>query len=174
MAIFLVITLGFISLGCALGIDIEWEDDTIKNLGVAAFALFAISLVYVFFSQIMRFTMKLNKEKERNVKFKENYLKFFKVIRKPLLIVHYLASTTAIILLAIHGISMLPENNEQAVLGIITGSFLAFYIITGIIMKFILPKLKKAKNIRKYMYFIHRSLIVILIVLAIHIAHVAS
>ena len=172
ISIFLLISSSLTKLGAAE--DEDDDEDRAKNLGVAAFGLFAISLVYVFFSQIMRLTMKLNKEKERNAKFKENYMKFFKVIRKPLLIVHYLASGTAIALLAIHGLGMLPEDNEQAVLGIITGSFLALYILTGIIVKFILPKFKKARKLRKYLYFIHRSLIVILVVLAIHLAHVAS
>ena len=157
-----------------MGIDIEWEDDDIKNLGVAALGLFSLGLIYVFFFQIMRLTLKLNKEKERNVVFKANYQKFFKVVRKPLQWLHYLAGTAAIVLLAIHGIGMLPEDNEKAVLGIVTGSFLAFYVLTGFIIKIILAKAKKAKKLKKYLFFIHRSLIVILIVLGIHIAHVAS
>lgn len=166
----LVAWLGFSKFGVAA----EWEDDDVKNLGVAAFGLFAISLMYVFFFQIMRLTLKLNKEKERNVKFKEGYMKFFKVVRKPLQWVHYLAGGTAIVLLAIHGIGMLPEDNEQAVLGIVTGSFLAFYILTGLIIKVVLAKAKRAKKLKKYLFFIHRSLILIFIVLAIHIAHVAD
>ncbi|TFG20737.1 MAG: hypothetical protein EU530_02260 [Promethearchaeota archaeon] len=69
---------------------------------------------------------------------------------------------------------MLPEDNEQALLGIITGSFLAFYVLTGLIIKVVLAKAKKAKKLKKYLYFVHRSLLVIFAVLVIHIAHVAS
>lgn len=170
IVLFVVVLLSFIQFGAA---D-EWEDDNVKNLGVAALSLFSISLIYVFFFQILRLTMKLNKDKERNVKFKENYQKFFKGVRRPLQWLHYLAGATAIVLLAIHGIGMLPEDNEKAVLGIITGSFLAFYVLSGFVIKVILAKAKKAKNLKKYLFFVHRSIIVIFIVLAIHIAHVAS
>ncbi len=172
-SIFLLISASLMKLSTAEE-DEEDDDDKTKNLGVAAFGLFGISLIYVFFFQIMRLVMKLNKEKERNAKIKDSYMKFFKVVRKPLQWLHYLAGGTAIILLGIHGLGMLPEDNEKAVLGIITGSFLAFYVLTGIFIKLILPKMKRAKNIRKYLFFIHRSLLLVIIVFGIHLAHVAS
>ena len=168
--LFLLISIGFVKLGIAG----EWEDDDAKDMGVAAFGLFGISLIYVFFFQIMRLTLKLNKDKERNVKFKEGYMKFFNAVRKPLQWIHYLAGTTGIILIGIHGIGMLPEDNSQAVLGIITGAFLAFYVLSGLMIKVVLPKVKKARKLKKFLFFIHRSAIPILVVLAIHIAHVAD
>lgn len=65
-----------------LGLAAEWEDDDVKNMGVAALGLFSISLIYVFFSQIMRLTLKLDKEKERNIKFKGGYLKILQSSKK--------------------------------------------------------------------------------------------
>jgi len=175
--VILLISASFMKIGFAEDDEDDEDDDDedrAKNLGVAAFGLFGISLIYVFLFQIMLLTMKLNKDKERNVKFKERYMKFFKVVRKPLQWVHYLTGGTAIVLLAIHGLGMLPEDNTQAVLGIITGSFLAFYALTGVIIKVVLAKAKRAKKLKKYLFIIHRSLILIFIVLAIHIAHVAD
>lgn len=174
--VFLLISASFMKIGFAEDDEDDEDDDEdrAKNLGVAAFGLFGISLIYVLLFQIMRLTMKLNKDKERNVKFKEGYLKFFKVVRKPLQWVHYLTGGTAIVLLAIHGLGMLPEDNTQAVLGIITGSFLAFYALTGVIIKVVLARAKRAKKLKKYLLIIHRSIILIFIVLAIHIAHVAD
>ncbi len=122
----------------------------------------------------MRITLKLNKEKERTNKFKKGYLKFFNVVRKPLQWAHYLAGTAGIVLIGIHGIGLLSEDDGQAVRGIITGVFLAFYVLTGLIIKVFLAKVKRARKLKKVLFFIHRSVVLILIVLGIHIAHVAG
>jgi hypothetical protein len=174
ISVFLVISASFMKFGVAEEEDDEDDDDKAKDLGVAAFGLFGISLIYPFFFQIQRLTMKLNKDKERNNKIKKGYQKFMKVVRKPLQWIHYLAGLSAIVLLGIHGIGMLPEDNEQALLGIITGSFLLFYVLSGIILKVILPKIKKVTKLKKALFAIHRSLILIIIVLGIHLAHVAD
>lgn len=177
--VFLLISASFLKLGVAEDEEDEEDeedddDDKAEDLGVAAFGLFAISLIYPFFFQIMRVTLKLNKEKERNTKFKKGYLKFFNVVRKPLQWSHYLAGMVGIVLLSIHGIGLLSEDDGQAVLGIITGVLLAFYVLSGIIIKVVLVKVRRARKLKKILFYIHRSAILILIVLGIHIAHVAG
>ncbi|TFG20734.1 MAG: hypothetical protein EU530_02245 [Promethearchaeota archaeon] len=87
---------------------------------------------------------------------------------------HYLAGTAGIVLIGIHGIGLLSEDDGQAVLGIITGAFLAFYVLTGLIIKVFLLKVKRAKELKKILFILHRSAILILIVLGLHIAHVAG
>jgi hypothetical protein len=175
LTLFLLISASFMKFAAAEDEEDEGdEDDKGKSMGTAAFGLFGISLIYPFFFQIQRVTMKLNKKKERNIKIKQGYQKFLKVVRKPLQWIHYLTALAAIVLFSLHGASMLPEDNEQAVLGIISGSLLLFYAFTGILLKLILPKIKNATKFRKVMFAIHTSFILIMIALGILFAHVAG
>lgn len=96
-------------------------------------------------------------------------------MRKPLRALHYCAGITAIIILLTHGISLIliEADAEKVIIGLITASIYLFYVVSGIIIKVILKKSKKALKLRKFLFKIHTSLIIFCIIGLTHIAHVA-
>lgn len=149
--------------------DDDFEDIS-SNLGWASIGLFALSSIYILFYQLFRFTRNFSKEDDSS-NLSSNYRAVFLKIRKPLLYIHYFAGFLALILLLIHGIFLSGEDGGAVVLGWVTGAFYIFYIITGIILWLKVKPFWNIKKIRKGLTFIHRSMILFLLVIIIHIVH---
>jgi hypothetical protein len=147
--------------------------DRAKNLGVAALGLFSASIIYVFFYQTFINSKKIlpknDKFDERRAKIQKTFLK----VKKPLSLLHFFAGGTAIILLVIHGTTLIVEGNIKAILGLTTASLYLAFGITGLIIKVVLKKIKRLKKLRKPLFKFHTSLIIFLIIISLHIAHVA-
>jgi len=179
LKIILVLTIFALSLVCvsSLAVAEDEEDDDFKdrakNLGLVAIGLFSVSIIYVFFYQTFinskRFLPKNDKFEERRAKIQKTFLK----VKKPLSLLHYFAGFTAIVLLLIHGTSLIGEVNTKAILGLTTASLYLFFGIVGIIIKVILKKLKKPKKLRRSLFKIHTNLIIFIIIISFHIVHIA-
>jgi hypothetical protein len=147
--------------------------DRAKNLGVAALGLFSVSIIYVFFYQTFINSKKIlpknDKFEERRAKIQKTFLK----VKKPLSLLHFFAGGTAIILLIIHGATLIVEGNIKAILGLTTASFYLFLGTTGIIIKVVLKKLKKPKKLRRTLFKTHTNLILFILIISLHIAHIA-
>ncbi len=177
--ILMIFTLGLICVSSiAVAEDEEDEEDDdfkdrAKNLGVVAISLFSVSIIYVFFYQTFINSKKIlpknDKFEERRAKIQKIFLK----VKKPLSLLHYFAGFTAIILLLIHGTSLIGEGNIKAILGLTTASFYLFFGTTGIIIKVVLKKLKRLKKLRRTLFKIHTNLIIFIFILSVHIVHIA-
>ena len=174
--ILMIFTLGVICVSSIAVAEDEEDDDfkdRAKNLGMVAIGLFSVSILYVFFYQTF-----INSKKilPKNDKFEERRAKiqktFFKV-KKPLSLLHFFAGGTAIILLLIHGATLIVEGNIKAILGLTTASFYLFLGTTGIIIKVVLKKLKKPKKLRRTLFKTHTNLILFILIISFHIAHIA-
>jgi len=177
----LVFMIFFFGLVCASSTAVaedEDEDnddfkDRAKNLGVAALGLFSASIIYVFFYQTFINSKKIlpknDKFEERRAKIQKTFLK----VKKPLSLLHFFAGGTAIILLLIHGTTLIVEGIIKALLGLTTASLYLTFGITGIIIKVVLKKFKKPKKLRRTLFKFHTSLIIFIIIISLHIAHVA-
>jgi len=177
----LVFMIFFFGLVCASSTAVaedEDEDnddfkDRAKNLGVAALGLFSASIIYVFFYQTFINSKKIlpknDKFEERRAKIQKIFLK----VKKPLSLLHFFAGGTAIILLLIHGTTLIVEGIIKALLGLTTASLYLTFGITGIIIKVVLKKFKKPKKLRRTLFKFHTSLIIFIIIISLHIAHVA-
>jgi len=75
--------------------------------------------------------------------------------------------------LVIHGTSLIGEGNIKAILGLTTANIYLYFGITGIIIKVVLKKLKKPKKLRRMLFKIHTNLILFILILSFHIAHIA-
>ena len=171
-----IFTLGVICVSSTVVAE-DGEDDDFKdrakNLGVAALGLFSVSIIYVFFYQTFINSKKIlpknDKFEERRAKIQKAFLK----VKKPLSLLHFFAGGTAITLLVIHGATLIVEGNIKAILGLTTASLYLTLGITGIIIKVVLKKIKKLKKLRKPLFRFHTSLIIFIIIISLHIAHVA-
>ncbi len=172
----MIFTLGIMCVSSTAVAEDEDEDDfkdRAKNLGVAALGLFSVSIIYVFFYQTFINSKKIlpknDKFDERRAKIQKTFLK----VKKPLSLLHFFAGGTAIILLIIHGATLIVEGNVKAILGLTTASLYLAFGITGLIIKVVLKKIKRLKKLRKSLFKFHTSLIIFLIIISLHIAHVA-
>ncbi len=147
--------------------------DRAKNLGVAALGLFSASIIYVFFYQTFINSKKIlpknDKFDERRAKIQKTFLK----VKKPLSLLHFFAGGTVIILLLIHGTTLIVEGNIKAILGLTTARLYLTFGITGLIIKVVLKKFKKPKKLRRTLFKFHTSLMIFIIIISLHIAHVA-
>ena len=151
--------------------DDDDDEDLSKDLGWASVGLFAISSVFIAFDQIYRLTRRLSKEGkqgERRRAITNVYLK----VRKPLLYTHYFAGFAALVVLLIHGV-MLTKDDTEAVIGWVTAGVYISYILTGILLWFKIISHKRRPKFRKAVLWIHRSLLIFAIIIAIHIVHLA-
>ena len=152
----------------------EKQEDLIKNIGLSALILFTMGFPYIILFQIVKLFMKLPKENERAQSAKKAYLKFFKLVRKPLLYIHYAAGFSALVLLLYHGINFTFKDAERGIVGWTTASLLSFYVISGLLIKLKIKSLTSAKKLKKVLGTIHRSLILIIIAFSLHIVHIVS
>ncbi len=146
-------------------------DDLPKALGLTAIILFGVvvSKALIFF--IYKFTRKLDDTKEKNLTFRKNMKTFFMKTRKPLQWTHYIAGSTALILLFIHGISLIGESLPRTINGILTAIILTFYVFTGLITKFKL--FKESKKFKKWIMKIHRNFPFFIFIIIFHLIHLA-
>lgn len=154
------------------GEDDDFKDRA-KNFGFVAIGLFSVSIIYVVFYQTFINSKKIlpknEKFEERRAKIQKTFLK----VKKPLSLLHYFAGSTAIILLSIHGTSLIGEGNIKAILGLTTASLYLFLVIIGITIKLVLKKLKKPKKLRRTLFKVHTNLIVFVLIISLHIFHIA-
>jgi len=176
LLILMIFALGLICVSSIAVAEDEEDDDfkdRAKNMGVAAIGLFSVSIIYVFFYQTFINSKKIlpknDKFEERRAKIQKTFLK----VKKPLSLLHYFAGFTAIILLIIHGTSLIGEGNIKAILGLTTASIYLFFGTTGIIIKVVLKKLKRLKKLRRTLFKIHTNLIIFILILSFHIVHIA-
>ncbi len=146
-------------------------DDLPKALGLTAIILFGVvvSKALIFF--IYKFSRKLPETKESNVTFKKNMKTFFMKTRKPLQWTHYIAGSTALILLFIHGISLIGKSLPRTIQGILTAVILTFYVFTGLITKFKL--FKESKKFKKWIMKVHRNFPFFVFIIIFHLIHLA-
>lgn len=174
--VFVIFAFGLVCVSSTAVAEDEDDDDlkdSAKNLGVAALGLFSASIIYVFFYQTFINSKKIlpknDKFDERRAKIQKIFLK----VKKPLSLLHFFAGGTAIILLLIHGTTLIVEGNIKAILGLTTASLYLTFGITGLIIKVVRKKFKKPKKLRRTLFKFHTSLIIFIIIISFHIAHVA-
>jgi len=174
--ILLIFTLGLMSVSSTIVAEDEEDDDfkdRAKNMGVVAISLFSASIIYVLFYQTFINSKKIlpknDKFDERRAKIQKTFLK----VKKPLSLLHFFAGGTAIVLLLIHGTSLIGEGNIKAILGLTTASLYLFLGTMGILIKVVLKKLKRPKKLRRILFKIHTNLIIFVIIISFHIVHIA-
>ncbi len=153
--------------------DDEDEDfeDVSKDLGWTALGLLAVNSIYVLFSKVFRITRKFSDEGDfAAVKSKTRtaYLK----VRKPLQIIHGISGLGALVVLLIHGIILTDGDSEAVGLGWASAAIFIFYILTGIILMLKLKPFWTLKKVRKTLLFLHRSLILLVLIFILHIVHI--
>ena len=146
-------------------------DDLPKAIGELAFFLFLVVMSKAIIFFIYKFTRKLDDTKESNITFKTKMKTFFMKTRKPLQYAHYIAGSTAIILLFIHGFFMYGKSLPRTINGIITATILTFYVSTGLITK--LKLFKNSENFRKWIMKIHRNFPFFIFIMIFHFIHLA-
>lgn len=168
----LLILTQLISTSLANGGDDDVED-LAKVLGWAAVGLISVAILYVIFYQLFLHSRKILPKNYKFEKRRDNIKKVYMKVKKPLSLLHYFTAFTAIIILLIHGISLIEiEGGEEAVIGLVAGSIYIFYIIMGFLIKVILRKSKKGIKIRKFLFKAHTNLIIFTIVGIITIVHI--
>ncbi|UCC18700.1 MAG: hypothetical protein JSV62_11405, partial [Promethearchaeota archaeon] len=98
------------------------NNGTARDLGWVALGLLSLVIIYVIFYQLFINSRKIlpknDKFESRRESIKKTYLK----VKKPLSFLHYLAAFIAIIILIIHGVFLIGNQNEAVIIGLIVGS----------------------------------------------------
>lgn len=174
LGLILILSL-FISVSIAQEEEEDEEDEKDKGMaqdfGWVAVGLFAASIVYVIFYQVFINSRKLLPKNDKFEKRRDTIKKVFLKVRKPLRILHYFAGITAIIILFTHGISLIGEDPEKVVVGLTTATLYLFYVTSGILIKVVLKKSKKALKLKKFLFRVHTSLIILALIGSIHLVH---
>lgn len=174
LTVFLIVFL-FISVSYAQEEDEEDEKDKgmAQAFGWVAVGLFGTSILYVIFYQIFMNSRKILPKNEKFEKRRDRIKNVFLKVRKPLRTLHYFAGIIAIGILFTHGISLIDKEAEKVIIGLTTASMYLFYVISGIMIKVVLKKTKKGLKLKKLLFKIHTSLLLILLIGSIHLIHIA-
>ena len=146
-------------------------DDISKAFGLSAIILFGIVVTKALIFFIYNFSRNLPETKESNIILKRNMKIFFMKTRKPLQWIHYIAGSTAIILLFIHGFLLRTKNLPRTIQGVLTAIILTFYVFSGLITKFKL--FKESKKFKKWIMKVHRSFPFFIFIIIFHLIHLA-
>lgn len=174
LSVFLIASL-FVSVSYAQEEDEEDEVDKgmAQDFGWAAVGLFGVSILYVLFYQFFMNSRRILPKNEKFEKRREVIKKVFLKVRKPLRALHYFAGIIAIGILFTHGISLINQEAEKVIIGLTTASIYLFYVISGIMIKLVLKKSKKGLKLKKFLFKIHTSLLLIALIGTIHLIHIA-
>jgi hypothetical protein len=140
-------------------------------IGIVLLGTGLLKLIPIYGSRIERKYVKKHPEKNN----KRYFIRLQKKMRKPLKYLHYYCMTLSFPLLLFHGITFFNDWNVERIIGRITFSFHALFMIAGLFLwqKWnIFKDPAKKKKFRRYLYKFHRSLISLLIVFTLHFLHI--
>ena len=151
----------------------EDEDgDFAKDIAFASIGLFVASGITIIIYFTNKYSKKLLRGEGKPQETREWISKSYRKIRKPLNYLHYLVGFGALTVLFIHGIYLSNKDETLVAIGWVTAAFYIFYVISGVI---IWSKIKPFWNYTKAMKIlnkIHRSIILFISIVIIHIVHV--
>lgn len=153
------------------GIDLI-GDDLAKDIGPIAIGLFAAGMINVIVLYIYKFTRRFLDDEGRSGKIKNFTREVYLKTRKPLNFLHYLLTLGATTIIILHGIEFIRKEQEVGIFGWVAVAIFLFYILTGAIIKLRIKPLWTSKQARKWINRLHRSLLIFLVVIAVHIVHV--
>lgn len=144
-----------------------------SSFGWAAVGLFGASILYVIFYHGFKISRKILPDNDRFKRLRDFIRDVFIKVRKPLLFLHYFAGITALIILFTHGIALMGFEAGTTIIGWIIAYIYLFYVISGILIKTLFKKVKKAIKLKLFLIKVHNNLIILVIIGLIHIAHLA-
>ena len=152
--------------------DDEDDDDFGKDLGNVAIGLFAFSTVNIIALYIFRISRKLLGEDEKNLERKKKITNIYQKIRKPLKYIHYVSGLAAVTVLLIHGINLSSSDDFGIIIGWVTAGVYLLYVLTGLLIWLKVKPFWSSNKAKKILNKFHRSLILFLGVIIVHIVHV--
>ncbi len=150
------------------------DDDFGKDLGPVAIGFFAFGILNIIALYIFRISRKLLGDEGKAGKTKKTITSTYQKIRKPLKYIHYASESIAFVLLLIHGIGMTKSDDIGIILGWLTAVVYLSYALTGFIIWFRFKPVWSSKTAKKVLNRFHRSLILLLAVIVIHIIHIVA
>ncbi|MCG3259661.1 MAG: hypothetical protein H7644_07940 [Candidatus Heimdallarchaeota archaeon] len=147
-------------------------DDLAKDIGTIAIGLFAAGMLNVIVLFVYKFTRKFLNDEGKTGKIKRTTREVYLKTRKPLNYLHYLLTLAATTIIILHGIEFIQKEQEVGIFGWVAVGIFLFYIVTGAIIKLKIKPLWTSKKGRSILNKLHRSLLILLIVIAVHIVHV--
>ncbi len=148
------------------------EDDLAKDIGYITIGLFGAGMLNIIALYIYKFTRRFLDDEGRSGKIKNFTREAYLKTRKPLNYLHYLLTLGGTTIILLHGIEFIRKEQEVGVFGWVATAIFLFYILTGTIIKLKLKPLWTSKKTRKILNTLHRSLLVFLAVIAVHIVHI--
>lgn len=147
-------------------------DDLAKDIGTIAIGLFAAGMLNVIVLFVYKFTRKFLNDEGKTGKIKRTTREVYLKTRKPLNYLHYLLTLAATTIIILHGIEFIKKEQEVGIFGWVAVGIFLFYIVTGAIIKLKIKPFWTSKRGRKILNKLHRSLLILLAVIAVHIVHV--
>jgi hypothetical protein len=175
LKIIFLFLLGFLSLNILISASVaNGSDDNgfAEDLGWAAVGLISIAILYIIFYQLFINSRKILPKNDKFEKRRDTIKKIYLKVKKPLSFVHYFATFTAIIILLIHGTFLVRNENEAVIPGLIAGVFYILFVSIGFLIKVVLKKPKKTVKLKRKLFKVHTSLIILVIIIALTITHI--
>ncbi|MHA1346072.1 MAG: hypothetical protein ACTSO3_06740 [Candidatus Heimdallarchaeaceae archaeon] len=153
--------------------DTEGDDDDFgKDFGPIAIGFFAFGTLNIIALYIFKGSRKFLGDEGKAGKTKTTISSIYQKIRNPLKYIHYGSEGIGIVLFLIHGISLTRSDDIGIIIGWLTASVYISYALTGFIIWFKLRPVWSSKTAKKVLNKFHRSLILLLVVVVIHIIHI--
>ncbi len=153
--------------------DPEGDDDDFgKDFGPIAIGFFAFGTLNIIALYIFKGSRKWLGDEGKAGNTKKKISSIYRKIRSPLKYIHYVSEGIAFVLFLIHGISLTRSDDIGIIIGWLTASVYISYAITGFIIWFKFRPVWSSKTAKKVLNKYHRSLILLLVVVVIHIIHI--
>jgi hypothetical protein len=147
-------------------------EDLASDIGYITIGLFGAGMINVVVLYIYKITRRFLDDEGRSGKVKNFTREAYLKTRKPLNYLHYLLTFAGTTIILLHGIEFIKKDEEVGVFGWIATAVFLFYIVTGALIKLRIKPLWTSKKARKVLNWSHRSIVVFLVVIAVHIVHI--
>ena len=152
------------------------EDDEVEtsDLGWGAVALFVISSTPVMLLEISKRMIRILSNNPRYLQLRNLTRDFYRSVRKPFTYIHYFAGFCAVFVTVFHGLPLVVYDSSQSITGLVSVIAFILYIVTGLIAKIPISANRNLRTTRRIGRKLHTNLIIFVIIIILHIFHVAD
>jgi len=168
----LVISFGFSFTTTADDDDKGDDDDFAKDLAYVSIGLFVATAVTISVYMTNKYSRRFLGDEGKSKETKDKISQIFRKIRKPLNYIHYIVGFAALTTLLIHGIRLSNKDEKLVAIGWITTAVYIFYVLSGLVIWLKIKPFWNSKKTVRILNKIHRSLILFVGIVILHLIHV--
>ena len=151
---------------------VDDDEDFAKDVGYISIGLLAGGCLNVVVLSIYKLSRRFRDKESKKEATRDIIRNVYLKTRKPLNYLHYLLTLAGTSIILYHGITFVGKDEEVGIFGWVSVGIFIFYVVTGVMIKLKIKPLWNSTRTRKILNRTHRTLILFLVVIAIHIVHI--